>query len=585
MLYVVIALLGVTTSWWEVRDFSKCEFDGVGLSKEGEVILSYCVDSVFETKDMYLWDILLTKDAVYMATGDDGNVYKIRDGKGELFFDSRDENVLTLAEYGGYIYAGTSPGGKIYRIDQKGMAEEVLDSDEEYIWDLVVTPDGRVICGTGGNGLVMAIKNGHVDTLIQTGRINVSLLELIDGDIYVGTGDGGLLYIITSKGEIKGLYDGGEGEISGIIKRERDIYFLHCMDTLSVVKRMRVDGITEDLVTKPGILSGISVYNNMILCTSEKRVYRLYDDGKFELIYQFPKAISAIAEGGYFGLSRFAGLYRLSEKKTKKGIVESYSYDAGGVSKWGRLSYEGKGDVEFQTSSGNTEKPDITWDEWQEIRGDGLINSLPNRFIRWRAKINNSKSYLRSVQIAYLPVNRRPSVRKIDLLFESGGLFFTGFDPDGDQLTFDVYYRDIKDEWIVLGKEVCDTLVKIVKEAFPDGDYQFKVIVSDILSNPPDYAQTSFKVSDIYRIDNTPPVITIDIENDKAIVVVRDNMSEIASFEYSENASEFLGIYPRDGIFDQREEVFEIPIKEETRDIVVRTMDRKNNFSLQKWSR
>ncbi|MCK4330818.1 hypothetical protein KAX02_13360 [candidate division WOR-3 bacterium] len=585
MLYIIIVLLGVTTSYWEEREFSECEFHGVGISKDGEVVLSYDVDSIFKTQDMFLWDILSTETDIYIATGDRGKIYKIHKGKGELFFDSKDENIITLAEYGGYIYAGTSPGGKIFKIDREGRGEEILDSDEEFIWDLSINSNGQIVCGTGGNGLVLNIKDGDVDTLLKTGRANASLLQQIDGDIYVGTGDGGLLFVISQDEKPRGLYDGSIGEISGVIKIDNILHFIHCLDTISVIKKIREDGLSEEVVEIPGVSKGILDYKDMILCASDRRIYRIHQDGKYDIIYEFPTEVSSVGSNGYFGLSKLASLYCLKDRRLQEGVIESYSYDAEGVSKWGRLSYEGKGEISFQTRSGNTENPDVTWEDWKELSKDGKISSSPNRFIRWKAKISNSSSYLKTTQVAYLPLNQKPFIEFLELEFECGGLLYSGLDPDGDEVSFDIYYREIGGEWVLLQRETTDSIISVERDAFPDGVYQFKVVVSDAPSNPPEYTLTSFKVSDLYRMDNTPPLIRIEIKGDKAIVIVNDNMSEIASLEYSENASEFASIYPVDGIFDQMEERFEIILKQGTRHLVVRTRDRKDNFSLQKWTK
>lgn len=585
MFYILMILLGVTTSYWEERDFSGCKFYGTGISRDGNAILSYDVDSIFKTQDMYIWDILPTKGEIYIATGQDGRIYRICDGKGELFFDSGEKNVLSLSEYKGYIYGGTSPEGKIYKIDRKGRGEVVLDSGEEFIWDIVLTIDGKIICGTGGNGLVLAIKNGYVDTLVETGRTNASRVVLIDKDIYVGTGDGGLLFIIPRDGQPRGLYDGGGGEISGIVKMNNTLYFSHCLDTISVVKRIRDNGLSEEVVTIPGIIKGIVKYRDALLCASDKRIYRIYDDGEFDVIYEFPTAVSSIGRDGYFGLSKFASVYRLSDDRLKEGFIESYSYDAGGVSKWGRLTYEGAGKIIFETRSGNTENPDVTWEEWKKVAKNGEIRSSPNRFIRWRATIKNSSSHIQCVQIAYLPLNHRPSVKNINLELETGMLVFSGSDPDGDALSFNVYYREVREEWIELKREISDTIANIDRYAFPDGSYEFKIEVVDTPSNPSDYALSSYKISDVYRIDNTPPRINIEIKKNSVIIYVSDNTSEIIFFEYSENASKFISIFPVDGIFDEKEEKFEIPLGDNTRHLVVRAKDRSNNFSLQKWTR
>jgi len=585
MLYILMVLLGVTTSYWETRDFSKCVFHQTGISRDGSVALSYDVDSIFNTQDMSIWDILPTKDGAYIATGQEGKIYRINKGKGELFFDSGEKNVLTLTDYEGYIYAGTSPGGKIYKIDEKGRGKVIFDSEEEFIWDIVIASNEQIICGTGGNGLVFRIRNGYVDTLLETGRANASRVILIDKDVYVGTGDGGLLFIIPKDGQPRGLYDGRDGEISGIVKIGNVLYFSHCLDTISVIKRIRDDGLPEEVAQIPGIAKGIVEYRNMLLCASEKRIYRIYEDGKFDVIYESPTAISSISRDGYFGLSKFVSVYRLSNKPPEKGIVESCSFDAGGVSKWGRLTYEGDGKILFETRSGNTENPDITWEEWEKIAKNGEIISSPNRFIRWRAKIKNSSSRIKCIQVAYLPLNQKPFIREINLKLESDALTFSGSDPDGDALLFNVYYRELDREWIELKKDITDTMVSVDRDAFPDGSYEFKVEVSDAQSNPVDYALSSSKISAVYRIDNTSPYINIEVKEKKAIIIVSDITSEIASLEYSENASKFTSIFPIDGIFDEKRERFEVTLKEDTKHLVVRARDRSGNFSLQKWTK
>ena len=273
----------------------------------------------------------------------------------------------------------------------------------------------------------------------------------------------------------------------------------------------------------------------------------------------------------------------MAEKPSIEGTVESYSYDTGGTSKWGKLTYKGKGKIIFETMTGNTEIPDVTWEDWKGLK-EGMITSSPNRFIRWKAKIKGN-SQIESVKLAYLPLNQKPYLEFVDFELDSDILSFSAVDPDEDCLLFNICYKEIGEGWIELEKDITDTEIVVEKYAFPDGFYQFKVEVSDSPSNPPYYALSSFKVSDVYRIDNTPPSIKIEVKGDRVFVDVSDDMSEIAFFDFSENASEFISIFPDDGIFDEKREDFKITIKPDTRHLVVRARDCSGNVALKKWKR
>lgn len=581
MLYIILIVVGVTTSFWEERAWTEFRFYDTGITRDGNIALLSSVQPIFRTDDMFIWDILTVQDVTYIATGEDGRVYKIENGEGELFFDPPETNVLTLAENKGKIYIGTGSPGRVYRIDREGRGEVILETEEEFIWDIIILPSGELIAGTGSSGLVLMVKEGHIDTLLVTGRANASRLVLIEGDIYVGTGDGGLLFVIPDGGSPRGLYDHGEGEVSGIVKIDGTVYFSIALDTTSLIKRIRDDGLVENLIEISGIARDLIKYNNRLLSASDRRIYRIYKDGKFDIPYEFPVSISAINREGFIGLSELVSLYRLSESPPDEGIVVSYSYDTGGASRWGMLAYKGRGRIKFETRTGNTESPDVTWEEWKGLN-DGMITSSSNRFIRWRARLRGTDE-IESVRVAYLPLNRRPFVENITL--GPYALTFSARDPDKDNIVFNVYYREVGESWIALREEIADSMVEIEEDALPDGLYQFKVEVSDAPSNPPRYALSCIRISDVYKIDNTPPLIKIGVRGNKAMVEVSDNMSEIISFEYSKDAYRFISIFPKDGIFDEKKENFEIAIKEGTRHLVVRTRDRAGNSSLKQWRR
>ena len=60
---------------------------------------------------------------------------------------------------------------------------------------------------------------------------------------------------------------------------------------------------------------------------------------------------------------------------------------------------------------------------------------------------------------------------------------------------------------------------------------------------------------------------------------VRDDWSSISKVEYSLDAQRWQVVYPRDGIFDSRNEQFELTLDNATRRraLIIRAYDAKNN--------
>ena len=52
----------------------------------------------------------------------------------------------------GGLYVGTSPDGRIYRVDARGQATPFFDPEDKYIWALAVDAKGMVYAATGDKG-------------------------------------------------------------------------------------------------------------------------------------------------------------------------------------------------------------------------------------------------------------------------------------------------------------------------------------------------------------------------------------------------------------------------------------------------
>ena len=62
--------------------------------------------------------------------------------------------------------------------------------------------------------------------------------------------------------------------------------------------------------------------------------------------------------------------------RTASALVTEHGRDARFVASWGRIWWRGRGQVELQTRTGNTERPDVTWSEWSAPYKDPAGGSI-----------------------------------------------------------------------------------------------------------------------------------------------------------------------------------------------------------------
>ncbi|QNN24482.1 hypothetical protein HED60_20140 [Planctomycetales bacterium ZRK34] len=105
----------------------------------------------------YVWDILLDKDRMWLATGAEGQVLMLDPSKEDaaptVALDTEQANVLCLGIDGKRnVYAGTDGEGLIYRISPQDGGKfstfVIYDAAEPEIGALIVTDDGTVFAGT-----------------------------------------------------------------------------------------------------------------------------------------------------------------------------------------------------------------------------------------------------------------------------------------------------------------------------------------------------------------------------------------------------------------------------------------------------
>jgi hypothetical protein len=283
-----------------------------------------------------------------------------------------------------------------------------------------------------------------------------------------------------------------------------------------------------------------------------------------------------------------------------EGTLESKPRNAGSVSQWGKLSWEGivaeGSSMAFATRSGNTAKPDSTWSDWSDELTDSAgaqISSSAAQYIQWRVKLTTSEGagtpMLKKVVLASAQANIEPRFTSVQVAkgaAKPGGgpsgrsapsrapksaaaspkqwtIQWKASDANKDTLQFTVYYKGVDEtNWKQLyPKELKDPSYAWDTTSIPDGRYVVKVVATDKLSNPVGWARSAEKISDPFDIDNTQPMVAEIVATAngngtyKITCAVEDGMSRVQKAMYKIDSDEhWKVIFPSDGIFDSKRE-------------------------------
>ena len=191
-----------SNSW---ADFVKGRFSGIALTRDGRLALAPHPDLLAATGEASVWSVIRASDgALWFATGHRGRLFRMAAGaeKAQQVWTAQQPEIFALAPASeGAVYAATSPGGMIWRVDAAGKAEEWFDTNAKYVWSLAVNGDGSLFAGSGDDGKVWRIsaqRKGEV--WYETGQSHITALAFdASGALLAGSEPNGNLYRIAAK--------------------------------------------------------------------------------------------------------------------------------------------------------------------------------------------------------------------------------------------------------------------------------------------------------------------------------------------------------------------------------------------------
>ncbi|MSV29450.1 MAG: hypothetical protein EXQ52_12025 [Bryobacterales bacterium] len=210
------------TATWEMsgyQEFLKGRFQGVSLT-EGRLLLAPKLETLFSSDQPMVWSLAQGPGGVvYAGTGHQGRVIRVDpSGASAVLWTSAQPEIFAVAvDTKGGVYAATSPDGAVYRI-ANGKAEEYFSPHSKYIWSLAFGADGALYVGTGEQGKIFRVTSqGKGEVYYETGQAHITSLAIDpQGRLLAGTEPNGILYRVTAKDKAFVLYDSALPEIRAI---------------------------------------------------------------------------------------------------------------------------------------------------------------------------------------------------------------------------------------------------------------------------------------------------------------------------------------------------------------------------------
>jgi WD40 repeat protein len=603
---------------------------------------------LFSTKELTVQTVRVGPDgSVYAATVPAGKVYRIKPGQSGLdestaavVFDSASTShtagtakaadqaryIWDLAfDAQGALYVATGGPAAIYRVDVSSdtpHAELFFESDEQHIRCLLFEPNGNLIAGSDGGGLVYRIGKDRKGLVIYDApkREVTALAESADGRLYVaavgektksnlpplpvqGVAVATATITIVTPGSVQA------SSSNGLVPDGSEVDELSLQGAPRKLWATRDDVVYALRTTPQGLLAATG---------NRGRIYRISEDGSFlDLARAATGQATAFApapDGLYVATSNTGRLYKLGSQPAAQGTYLSDVLDSGVFSHFGRVEVNADGAAghyEIYARSGNVENPERNWTDWRKVTpNSGSSDLTASRFVQWKVVLEPG-SRVSSVGINYLPVNIAPVVDEIavepgaranqsapqsgqpqqisiSLPSNQNSLSYTqdpatsplaavrdrtavtvrwsAHDDNGDELIFDVYVRgDGEKNWRLLRSRLTDRFYSFDSIRIPDGGYRMRIVASDAPSHTLGDALSGERESDHFIIDTTPPVVT-ELRGSLQSGVLHagfeaaDATSPIARAEYSFDAGRWQFVEPVGKLSDSLTEHYDFTV-------------------------
>ncbi len=652
-----------------LEEFSGGELEGVSVGSDGVVRAGFKLGDVRLDKATTIFAALPRPDgSVLLGTSPGGKVFQVAGDQVKELADTQSTGVTSLVEDGrGNVYAATFPDGKIFKVSA-GKAELFTTlPDSTYVWALAFDKTKTNLYAAVGleQGRVFRVNlSGQAEVMFRSDEPHlVSLAVAPNGDVLAGSSGKGLLYRITGPGRATVLYDFPGEEVKAIVaSADGAIWAIanEYADPPDVPRRsasaLRQPAGPAQVTTRPKPGKGQlwrfdpqgrpekmmshSEFHYMSLALddagvpyvgtgAEGRVYTVDDAHVVTLVADTDeRQVTALSlagmakgqarptgNGAFIASSDGAAFHRILGKGGADAVWTSKVFDMGGRAHFGALSFRATAALEVSTRTGNTQPPDTTWSTWSNaMTTSGPVSSPAARFVQMRARFTKPDAELQEIIFPFVTDNLRPVVTAVEAqskstlretkegLAASGGegpkhdsivhVTWKTDNPDQDALRYRLSYRRESEPW----RDMLRTDEVVTKSEYdwetatlPEGKYRIRVEASDEAANPPDQALKHALETSSVLVDNTPPVFAnLSIQGKRLKARVVDGVGPITRVDVSidgHGKDEWRPLAPSGptpGVFDSADETFDTDISTVipagAHIVAVRAFDASGNY-------
>lgn len=469
------------------------------------------------------------------------------------------------------LYAATGPQGKLFSLEGTAEAKVLYDDVAEHLLCLDQDAQGRLYAGTSNGARLVRIDGKEARVLYDFPGQELTVLKLGANFIAAASNDfpepppvgadankdasarlrrpkpgKGKVFRLGFDGQLNELYDSDAAHVSAldVDAKTGSVY-------IGLAQEGRVVRVTE-------------TYDRAVWADADER----------QVV-----ALHLGTENAHFVSSDGVAVYRV-DRENREGRWTSQVLDAKVPARFGELSYRAQGSVRWATRSGSTETPDEGWSAWSaESNAQGPIKSPGARFLQVQFRLADAAE-LYAASAFYLPQNQRAQVQKVRLKPakpqdpKSSGLpshksvlslTWDVINPDDDRLRYRLFYRNEAHSAFLPMLRDQERLEQSDYEwetrALPDGYYRVRVEASDEASNPKAFVEKSEALSAPLLVDNQgPEILGLKVQGKQLVGIVRDALGPIQTLEVSWDGAPYDAAFPVDGLLDTKEERFAIDL-------------------------
>jgi hypothetical protein len=454
--------------------------------------------------------------------------------------EQQSQAVLSQPNIPASFLGASATGAQVVKIAIDDSPQELWSSRNQIVLSLGLSPDGKLLLGTGNEGDIVRLEgNGLYSNIEQTSAMQVtSFVAAPDGKIYAATANPGKIFTVGPGLEPNGNFVSSTYDASIFSHWGRLTWWGEDGTTQGRVEFYVRSGNTSNPEKNWSQWTGPykSPSGADVTCPPARFV-------------QWKAVFLNAGSGGQPSLSWVSLAYL---PKNVAPVIDAIALQDPGI----RVSG-------FSQQGGNTTPV--------HLRTPGSDSDSSS-------ESGEGESAGRQPRVEILPQ------AVADHGYES--VIWSAHDDNDDALTYSVYYRaEGEKNWRLLKDKISSQYYSWDTSTMPDGAYYLKIVASDAPSNPPNEALTAERESDRFLVGNTPPrVDNLHAQANGSTASLSfgatSTSGAIARASYSVDSSDWQIVFPVGQLTDAPKEdyrwnITDLPAGEHT--VSVRVTDRFGN--------